>query len=378
MRERTPGVWELRVSLGNDPVTGKLRQRSVTFRGKKRAAQTELNRLVAITADARAPDTESTVRHLLAEWIDHAERDLSPTTAREYRRIIDMRLVPELGHLRMRDVTPRLVDDLYRRLGQPKPKGAGLSPASVMRVHAVLRRAFNQAVRWGWIENSPIGRATPPRQIKAEVEPPAVEDLWRIIDRAREEDPALALLFLVAAGIGARRSELLGLRWRDVDVERGEVRISRGVVDVAGRVIEKDTKTHAARRVELDAMTTAALAELRVIVEANAEAASVRLGPAAFVFSGEPSCRKPLRPERVSKAFARIRDTVGAAPTVRLHDLRHLSASVMLAEGVQITEVSRRLGHAKVSTTLDFYSHLVPGRKGDGPAAIERGLRRPD
>lgn len=377
MRERSPGVWELRVSLGRDP-TGKLRQRSVTFRGGKRAAATRLAQLVADTAEDRAPDTDSTVGHLLDEWLRLAERDLSPTTLGEYRRLIAKRIKPALGTQRLASLTPRQIDELYRTMGAPKPAGEGLAPGSVHQVHSILRRACNQAVRWGWIDSSPVKRATPPRRRRSEVEPPELAVLWRIVDEAEQEDPTLAVVFLVAAAIGARRSELIGLRWRDVDFDGAVVRIHRGVVSVAGRSVEKDTKTHAARNVELDALTVGLLRRHRQAMEDRAAAFEVALVRDAFVFSIDPSGRRPIRPERATKAFARIRDKVGAPESLRLHDLRHLNASMLLEAGVPITEVSKRLGHAKTSTTLDVYAHLMPGQRGAGPGAVERALKRPD
>lgn len=380
MRETKPGTWELRVSLGRDPVTGRLRQRSRTFHGGKRAATTELNRLVAATADHRSPDSSSSVAYALDEWYRYTTADLSPTTAYEYRRLIDRLIVPELGKIPLGELTGRRIDQFYRRLSSPVDDGGrNLSPMSVQHVHSLLRRALNQAVKWEWIDQNPCRRATPPRLLHSEVAPPELAVLWQIVDEAQRQDPQLATLFLVAAGIGARRSELIALRWGDVDFERAVVHIRRGVVKVNGSpMVEKLPKTHAVRSVELDALTLELLARHRESMVERARLFEVLYDPAAFVFSPVPSGREPLRPERATRAFARIRDKVGARSSIRLHDLRHLNASMLIAEGVPITEVSKRLGHSLTSTTQNIYGHRVPGKRGDGPGAIERAMRRPD
>ncbi|MGD9751942.1 MAG: tyrosine-type recombinase/integrase [Acidimicrobiia bacterium] len=360
MRKRGDS-WELRVYLGNDPVTGKQRYQSRSVKGGKRDAERVLAQLVAEAERGLTARTVATVGDLLDAWFEFAERDLSPKTAMETRRVIDGRLRPALGTVPLAKLRTADIDRFYRHLLRP---GGGrrvdtLSPATVRRAHGILRRALQQGVRWEWIGSNPAAAASPPRVPHRAPTVPAAAELRRILDAAREANPDLAMFVLVAAATGARRSELVGLRWTAVDLEHRRVTIDQAIVTGVDGLIEKDTKTHSARRVALDATTAGALAEHRGRQEERATQVGVRLQPDAFVFSWDPLGAEPWRPESVSRSFRLLCTNLGLTD-VRLHDLRHYVATQLLAAGVDVRTVAGRLGHRNPSTTLNVYAHFVP------------------
>jgi len=352
MRELSSQRWELRVFAGNDPLTGKKRYVSRVVRGSKREAQSALARLVSATEDHGPAPTDVTVRQLLAAWIETSGDDLSPTTVREYRRMIETRIAPGLGAIPLRKLQASQVDRLYASLRTT----GGLSPGTVRKVHAILHRAFAQAVRWGWVQHNVIDRASQPRITKPDHSPPTPEQVAQLIERAWTKDPAFGLFLHLAAVSGARRGELCGLRWSDLDFDDGALTIRRTVIDVQG-VQVKDTKTHAARRISLDAVTLALLSDHRGRAEAMATTCGVQVGAQAYVFTLQPSGRDPVRPDHMTRRFVSLAKAMGV--DARLHDLRHFTATRLLAAGVPVRTVSGRLGHADAAMTLNVYAHFL-------------------
>ena len=352
-------TWELRVYLGRDAVSGRKRWAYKTVRGGKREAQRALAAMVAEAARGGTSRTNATVGELLEEWFDHAKADFSPKTAKETRGVIDRNLAPYLGPVSLAKLGTADLDRFYRRLREKGGRaGRPLSPASIRRTHGILHRALAQGVRWGWLSQNPASSASPPRVPNPDIHPPSPSELARLFALARERDLDLADFILLAAGTGARRSELVALRWSDVDLERGIVSISRGIVAGADGLVEKDTKTHAARRVSLDATCRDALRAHHVRALERTALGELELSPRAFVFSYEIDGSQPWYPDSVSRAFNRLCREAGL-PGVRLHDLRHYVATRLLAAGVDVRTVAGRLGHRNAATTLNVYSHFL-------------------
>ena len=231
MRQRSD-AWELRVYLGTDPVTRKQRYATRTVRGGKRVAQRALAEMVTDAERGLTVRTSATAGELIEAWFVQAIRDFSPKTVKETRGFIDRNLLPAIGAVPLTKLKPSDLDRYYRRLQTSGAAGGGaLAPATVRRIHGVLRRALAQGVRWGWIGVNPAAATTPPRVPQSEIKPPSSVELARVLKRASESSPELACFLVLAAATGARRSELVALRWRDVDVANGIVRIERGVVN---------------------------------------------------------------------------------------------------------------------------------------------------
>jgi integrase len=288
-----------------------------------------------------------------------------------YRRLVKQ--LPS-GFLRqpLKKVTPALVDDLYRHLSSV----GSHKPATVIRFHAVLRAAFNQAERWGWIERNPVERATPPRVRAHEIRPPIVDDVLAVIDAAlQSRNPENALVLRLLAATGCRRGEVCGLQWGDVDFDHDPVTVTirRAVVEVGGSLTVQGTKTHAQRTVGLDEDTAELLREQWKVGVELGLAAGVPPQAEDYVFAREPGVREPMPPSRISQAWRRLATTTGVK--ARLHDLRHLQASLLLDAGEAVTVVAARLGHRDTSTTLKVYAHLMPGADQRAAEVVGRALR---
>ena len=354
MREKYPGVWELRVSKGFDPITGKRLIMSRSVRGTRRMAALELAKLVASIEEGRISKVDGTmtvaalVDEFLGRWTG------AGTTLVGYRSIQETHIRPTIGRHQVRKVTPQMLDDFYAYLAEEK----NLSSSRIHQVHSVLRSAFTTAVRWGWLTSNPVRDAKAPTVRQQDVKIPSPETVVRLLETADQTTPDIGTLFRLSAATGARRSELCGLRWTDIDFDSGTVRIERAVVSVGGTPVEKDTKNHSKRSVTLDEVTVASLERHRSARRATAaqHGAEVRLD--GFVFSNELDGSRPLHPDLMSDRWESVCKRAGVSG-VRLHDLRHFQATMLLAGGVPLKNVSARLGHRNASTTLNIYAQAL-------------------
>jgi integrase len=359
LEQRGKNVWRAKVYLGRD-AEGRQRYVTRTVHGTKRLAEDALHELLSEAGRGDQVVTDGTLADLVQKWRPIAELNLSPTTRREYERLLDKRILPRFGKTKVRAIRAADLDayyaDLQRRGGAD---GGPLGAQSIRHVHALLRHLLNQAVRWGWIATSPVTRASPPRVRRFELSVPSPQDVGRLIAAAEAQDCDLACFLRLAAVTGARRGELCALRWNDVDLKGSTITIARSIAGQRNdELTEKGTKTHASRHVALDPVTVANLQVHRQRSAIRAEECFVKLPVKAFLFSDSPDGTAPWRPNRVTLAFRRLCVGLGISD-VRLHDLRHFAATRLLAAGVPVKTVSGRLGHANAATTLNVYAHVL-------------------
>ena len=233
MREQRPGYWQLRVAEGTDPITGRKRYRTKGFRGAKREAQRALAALVTEVDQGRTAPAAITVQQLLDTWLEHIEHlGRSPTTLYGYRRLV-LQLPAGFLATPLKRVTPKVLDDLYRHLLDEGHR----KPATVLRFHTVLHAALRQATKWEWLPTNPADRATPPSVRRAEIRPPAVDDVVKVLAAAAQSrNPENAVVFRVLAATGCRRGEVCALQWADLDLDGAlpDVTIRRAVVEGRG------------------------------------------------------------------------------------------------------------------------------------------------
>ena len=231
----------------------------------------------------------------------------------------------------------------------------GLSPKSVRLVHAVLHRAFKQAVRWRLINVNPADAVDAPRAERKEFHALDAEETARLLEAARAD--RLHGVYVLAVTCGMRQGELLGLRWADVDLDKGALAVRQQVMRIGGEWRFSEPKTKAGRRViTLPAVAVSALREHR---RRQAEE-RLRVGPEwhdnGLVFTnriGNPIEKQNL----MRRSFWPLLDRA-ALPRIRFHDLRHTAATLLLAEGLHPKVVQERLGHSTIAITMDVYSHV--------------------
>jgi integrase len=306
----------------------------------------------------------------LAEWV--AGQRLSVSTLASYRKNIRLHIDPYLGETRLSRLTGAAVDAWMRKLetsGRADGRG-GLSARTVRYVYTILRSALGDAVRRGRLAVNPTDRSTPPSPSEArspEMQAWTAGELARFLRWAEARDPDLAMGWRLLAATGMRRGEALALRWRDVDLDAGrlQVRRSLGVVKTKGdgqQLVEGPTKTDQARVVDIDADTVAALRAYRAT---RSSLAPELVRGSSLVLGNLDGTHR--HPERYSRRFVeqvvQARKALGEdqLPKIRLHDLRHTHATLLLAAGEPVKMVSERLGHASATITPTVYQHVHPG-----------------
>ncbi len=318
-----------------------------TVRGDREVAERALVGLVAQITDSPTSPTFGTVGELCDKWWTYSSPNLAPTVAREYRRLIDRRVVPRLGYVKVIDLRAHDLDAWYSELlASGAVTGRPLSANSVRHIHSVLHRALEQGIAWDWIAYNPARRASPPPARRPSMHLPSADEVVRLIGAAHAVNRSLPVFLRLAAVTGARRGELCALQWPHVDFERQTLHIAGQVAHTAAGPIQRPTKTHAERRLTLDPVTLDALDELADSqggIEAD-----------RYVFSHDPDGTTPWRPDYATLAFARLADRLGI-PKIRLHDLRHFAADDHAAQRHRRTYGS---GTTRPCPRLDNAGHL--------------------
>jgi integrase len=352
--------WRVIVYIGRDPVTGKQLRKGASAPTRAEAKLLEARLVTEAAAGQHRGDRKRTVAELLDRWFEWRQgvRPIAPRTVDNYRRDMDWFILPVLGKLPVARLDAATLDRFYAQLRKQGGKdGRPLAPSTVREVHAILSGALRQASAWGWISQNPARLATPPAVAKAKVRPPDVAQVARLLQVAAEKDAELGLFLRLAVVLGARRGELCALRWRHIDFDRGEVLVASSISYVAGQpLFEKDTKTHAERRVAVGADTLELLRAQRLRAAEAVLSVGASLAPDAYVFSRAADGRAPIRPDLMSHRFTALAKRLDVA--CRLHDLRHFMVTQLVAGGVDWRTVSGRAGHADGHMTLGTYAHF--------------------
>jgi len=298
---------------------------------------------------------------LIDQWLPSIEMTLRPTTFINYVANLKAHVVDYIGSLQIHELDGPKLNALYAELlrsGRRRGGAPGLSPTTVRRVHAVLRRAFKDAVRWGLLEKNPVESCDPPRLARPDVMRTWSLDELKTFLRLAERDEWHELWLLLAT-TGMRRGEGLGLRWSDVNPAARVLSIRQTLVLVGHQPRFSEPKSARGRRVVvLDSTTALALERLQNGARPN-----------DLVFRSQDG--DLLHPAAVSKRFLEI-VVESDLPRIRLNDLRHTYATLALQSGVHPKIVSERLGHSTVALTLDIYSHALPTLQQEAAEQIAR------
>ena len=308
-----------------------------------------------------------TVEEYLNRWLTDSVQDtVRATTFERYEQITRKHIIPEIGRMKLKALTPAHVRGLYRKRLED-----GLSPRTVQYVHITLHKALKQAVRDGLIPRNATEAVRPPQVRKEEIRPLSPEQAKVLFEAARGD--RLEALYVLAVTTGLRQGELLGLKWDDVDLEAGTLQVRRTLTTAKGGPVLSAPKTKGSRRTVKLSQT--ALQALRSHLErqlGEIDRAGDLWRENGLIFAsevGEPLDRHYTTKHRFKPLLKRA-----GLPEIRFHDLRHTCATLLLSKNVNPKIVSEMLGHATIAITLDTYSHVLPTMQESAAKAMEEAL----
>jgi len=359
-----------RYIAGIDPVSGKLRRRTVTITARsKTAAQTQARKILAEVGEITT-GASTTMNQLMAEWMRfQTGRGRSPTTLYGYQSLITHHISDALGNVKIGHLTAHQLDSLYSKCSQN-----GKSPRTVRNIHNVISAALNQGVRWGWIDKNPALRATLPEANALKIASPSPEQTRQLISMCQERNELLGAFVFLAAVTGCRRGEVAALRWSSL---QGDIVIvGQSAYSIKGETGVKSTKTGRERVVHLDPTVQEWLGYWRERCENNARDWGVELTPDSFVLSTVPDGSRFVNLDTVSREVRRVADQLGMEST-HLHSLRHFAATELLAAGITANDAAEMLGHADPSLTMRVYAHASTERQKVAAGVLAGVLQAP-
>ena len=375
IRERAPGHWAIIFDVP-DPANGKRRRKWHSFAGTKRQAQIECARLIsAINGGAYLEPAKITVAAHMERWLEQVRSQVSPKTFERYCGVVRGNILPTLGAVLLTRLQPAQISEMYAKAlasGRRDGKG-GLSPASVLYMHRLLKEAFQVAVsEWRLLAWNPVDSIKAPKLKRKNMRALDTAETAALLEAARAYRLFVPVILAVTCGL--RRGEICALRWRNVELSgASQLAVIGSTEQTKAGIREKGTKSGRARTV---ALTALAIEELRHHKARQAEEllrVGVRQTDDMYVVAQADG--QPLKPNSLTHEFVRFIASTGL-PRVRFHDLRHSHATHLLATGVHPKIAQERLGHANVAITLDLYSHVLPGMQADAASRVDQALRQ--
>lgn len=315
-----------------------------------------------------APDRLTFGQWVRRSWLPMTKTRVKPSTYDSYRSNMETHVLPAIGSRALQQLTAPMLNTLYADLLNHGGERGPLAPKTVRYIHTIIHKALADAVDAGILGANLAERAKPPRPNRGRArtiecwEPSELAAFLESVEGTRLE-PAWRL----AAMTGMRRGEVLGLRWRDVDLDQSRIAVRNAIVSVAYQILESSPKSHQARVIDLDPGTTAMLRRHRDRQASEREELGTEYDDRDLVICAEDG--SPIHPQGVSQAFDRAVARAGVRK-IRLHDLRHTHATIAVRAGVPVKVISERLGHESPAFTLKQYAHVVPGMQAEAAELI--------
>ncbi len=354
LQSEARNTYRVRVSWRADPSTSKRRQFSETVTGHKRAEKRLAELIDQIEKNTFVEAGRLTVGEYLDQWLrDYCWPNLTPRSAESYAYIVSHHIAPALGRMLLTQLRPEHLQHLY------SDKQVALSPRTVQYIHATLHKALGTAVKMGKLAINPADRVDPPKQKRHELMVWDESEVNRFLEHAKTTE--YYPFCYLALFTGMRRSELLALKWGDVDLLLCRLSVRRTLHQLHnGKVVYGEPKTERSKR--LITLTPSTAMVLRDHREYQ-DSLRVALGQPAQTDDNLVFCHydgSPWLPDSLTHTWARLAKEAGVKH-ISLHAARHTHASLMLKQGTHVKVVSERLGHANITTTLNTYSHVLPG-----------------
>jgi integrase len=373
IEKRGKDSYSIAVSLGRDPVSSKYKYLWVSVKGTKREAEKRLSELLSqIDKGNFVRPSKTTLAEYLETWLrEYVWAELAPRTAEGYELIVRRHLIPALGRITLTGLRPEHIQRYQsEKLSSGRADGnGGLSPRTVRHHHMALHAALGRAVKMGLLSRNVADAVSTPRYQRHQWQSLSELGVTSVLEAAKKTQ--YYVLFYQALFTGMRRSELLALRWCDVDLLLGRVHVTRSLHQLrTGETVIRSPKSERSRRVvSLPPSATLLFQEEREKQRREQAALGLDLKDDDLVF--RDLAGKPLRPDTVTHAWVKLVRRIGLKG-IRLHDARHTHASLMLKQGVHPKIVQERLGHASIQLTLDTYSHVVPGLQEAAAAGFDK------
>ncbi len=354
--QRKDGTWQGAVTTGYTE-NGKQNRRTVYGKTQKDVRE-RIDAIKQQLASGTLSDTTLTVKAYLEQWLKEKTREVKPQTVEDYRYQLDKYVVPHIGRGHLGKLTPMHVQTMCGALAD------AISPQRANKCRRILSGALTQAVRWQLIPRNPADAVKPLKTTKPDMVIWTAPQASQFLDTTRPH--RLYALFYLAMSTGMRRGELLGLRWRDV--QGPMVHVNQAIIDQRGKIwISTPKSKRSIRRIAVSQDVLEVLELHRKRQEAEREFLGEAWPDNEYVFTSEVGTF--IHPRNLSRTWYGLMKKAKVTPA-RLHDLRHLHASMLIAAGANPKYVADRLGHSNASFTLDVYAHLFEEQRAANPVSI--------
>lgn len=362
--------WAFVIDIGKDPVTGRRKQKWFSgYRTKREAEKAMAEKIAEISRGDYVEPSRMPFRNLMQEWLKmDVKHRLSGRTYEMFEYLIRVYIAPRIGDIPLDKLSPLHIQQFYNALlDTDKIRGEGkLSPTTIRHIH----RAIYSALKWG-VEMRILPRnisenVHPPKRVRKEMKVWTQEEAAKFLNVCKGH--RLYAFYYLALSTGMRRGELLGLKWEDVDLDRGVIMVRRTLVrHEDGFTVEEEPKTASSRRsIHISPQTIEVLKQHRT--KQKEELLRIGMTNPEYVFLSVAG--KFIEPSYVRKIFRSLIKRAGV-PLIRIHDLRHTHATLLLQQGVHPKIVSERLGHNSISMTMDLYSHVTPSMQKEAAMALQ-------
>jgi integrase len=356
-QDKKTGKWFFVIEAGKG-TNGKRTRKKRSFETKKEAKIAMAEALIEVQKNQ---DTKNNVNIMVGEYLsywleNYAKTNTKPKTYAEYEKIVKTHLQPSLGHIKLHELKSIQLQNYY------KEKLKSLSAQSVTHHHRILSKALNDAIDWEFIDKNVAKGAKPPRPSKREMNTHTVEQLNLLLKTAKEITPIYFPIIYAAAHTGMRKSELIGLAWRNVDFLTQRIYIRQTITEANGKhFFNPIPKNEKPRGIKLTAELMKLMETLKKEYDKQKQILGNQFNPHDLVFCN--SNGNIMASSEISRA---LKKAIKAAnlPDIRFHDLRHSHATILLQANVHPKIVSARLGHSKIQVTMDIYSHMTDSIEG--------------
>ena len=388
IEKRGKNSYRLTVAEGFD-LNGKPMIHRKTVHGTKKDAEVELAKFVTEVQNGLVVDGKSLRFSEFTEiWKrDYGSKELAPSTYKRYCRMLETRILPYFGHFYINKIRPTDIMKFYdllekdtqlvRKSGNNGAKTKKpLSGKTILEHHRLLRAMLHKAVYWQLIVANPAERVQAPKAKKPKrrsYDDEQTKILLENLELLSIEDTKYKVAIILTIFTGVRLGELMGLEWQDVDFKNGIISINRSSQYLSDMgVFTKTPKTGSSiREIAIPEFIVSLLEEYKLWYEEQKSIYGELWTNSDRLFVQADG--KPMHPSSISKWFVRYVSTIGL-PVINFHGLRHTNASLLVAQNVDIAVISARLGHAQISTTLDFYVHPLLSHNRKAGYALENLL----